>query len=227
MKTVRLSAQIREEVGKGPSRRLRSEGFVPATFYGYQAEPMVIKVNSSELIKILIRERGETGFVKLGIKSGTGKKVEKLSVIKDLQVDTINRRPVHVDFYEIRMDRTLVVDVPIIFSGSPVGIEEGDGELQQLKRDVKVSGLPSDLPESVEIDISHLNIGDSIKVKDIAVKGEVQILDPDDVAVVSVVPTRVIMVEEELGEEEAEAAEEAASTQEGEKEQEQEQEQAE
>ena len=167
MKTIRLSAQIREEVGKGPSRRLRSEGFIPATFYGYQAEPMVIKVNSSELIKILVRERGETGFVKLGIKSGTGKKVEKLSVIKDLQIDTINRRPVHVDFYEIRMDRTLVVDVPIIFSGSPVGVEEGGGELQQLKRDVKVSGLPSDLPESVEIDISHLNIGDSIKVKEI------------------------------------------------------------
>ena len=202
MKTIRLSAQIREEVGKGPSRRLRSEGFIPATFYGYQAEPMVIKVNSSELIKILVRERGETGFVKLGIKSGTGKKVEKLSVIKDLQIDTINRRPVHVDFYEIRMDRTLVVDVPIIFSGSPVGVEEGGGELQQLKRDVKVSGLPSDLPESVEIDISHLNIGDSIKVKDIAIKDGVQILDLDDVAVVSVVPTRVILVEEEPGEEE-------------------------
>ncbi len=218
MKTIRLSAQIREEVGKGPSRRLRSEGFIPATFYGYQAEPMVIKVNSSELIKILVRERGETGFVKLGIKSGTGKKVEKLSVIKDLQIDTINRRPVHVDFYEIRMDRTLVVDVPIIFSGSPVGVEEGGGELQQLKRDVKVSGLPSDLPESVEIDISHLNIGDSIKVKDIAIKDGVQILDLDDVAVVSVVPTRVILVEEEPGEEEGEVAEEAASTPEGEEE---------
>jgi len=212
MRTVALNAQVREGVGKGPSRRLRSEGFVPATFYGYQAEPMVIKVNSSELIKTLVRERGETVFVKLGIKSGKSKKVEKLSVIKDLQIDTINRKPVHVDFYEIRMDRTLTVDVLVLFSGTPVGVEDG-GELQQLKRDVKVSGLPSDLPESIEIDISHLGIGDSIKVKDLVVKDGVQFLDNDDVAIVAVVPTRVSLMTEVAGGEEGEGevTEEAAA----------------
>jgi large subunit ribosomal protein L25 len=201
MRTVTLSAQVREGVGKGPSRRMRSEGFVPATFYGYQAEPMVIKVSSSELIKTLVGGKGETVFVKLGIQSGKSKKVEKLSVIKDLQIDTIKRRPVHVDFYEIRMDRILTVDVQVLFSGTPVGIEDG-GELQQLKRDVKVSGLPSDLPESIEIDISHLGIGDSIKVSDLVVGEAVQLLDNDDVAIVAVVPTRVsLMTEVTEGEE--------------------------
>ncbi|MBW2561274.1 MAG: 50S ribosomal protein L25 [Deltaproteobacteria bacterium] len=223
MKTVALSAQVREGVGKGPSRRLRSEGFVPATFYGYQAEPIVIKVNSSELIKTLVKGRGETVFVKLGIKAGKSKKVEKLSVIKDLQIDTINRKPVHVDFYEIRMDRTLTVDVPVLFSGTPVGVEDG-GELQQLKRDVKVSGLPSDLPESIEIDISHLTIGDSIKVADLVVEDGIQLLDNDDVAVVAVVPTRVSLMTEVAGGEEEEGevteGEEAASAEsEGEEEQ--------
>lgn len=217
MRTVALSAEVREGIGKGPSRRLRSEGFVPATFYGYQAEPMVIKVNSSELIKTLVRERGETVFVKLGIHSGTSKKVEKLSLIKDLQIDTINRRPVHVDFYEIRMDRTLTVDVQVLFSGTPVGVEDG-GELQQLKRDVKVSGLPSDLPESIEIDISHLGIGDSIKVKDLVVKDGIQLLDNDDVAIVAVAATRVSLMTEEAGGEEGEGG--AASAEpEGEEEQ--------
>jgi large subunit ribosomal protein L25 len=212
MRTVALSAQVREGVGKGPSRRLRSEGFIPATFYGYQAEPIVIKVNSSELTKILVRGRGETVFVKLGIQSGKGKKVERLSVIKDLQIDTINRKPAHADFYEIRMDRTLTVDVPVLFSGNPAGVEDG-GELQQLKRDVRVSGLPSDLPESIEIDISHLGIGDSIKVADLAVKEGVQLLDNDDVAIVAVVPTRVSLMTEMAGGEEGEGAvkEEAAS----------------
>ncbi|MCK4534945.1 MAG: 50S ribosomal protein L25, partial [Syntrophobacterales bacterium] len=164
MKTIVLNAQVREGLGKGNSRRLRSEGFVPAIFYGYETESVAIKVNTSELIRALVRERGETAFIKLGIKSGKGGKVEKLSVIKDMQIDTIGRKPVHVDFYEIRMDRTLAVDVPVVFLGTPVGIEEG-GELQQLKRVLKVSGLPSDLPESLEVDISGLNIGDSIKVK--------------------------------------------------------------
>ncbi|MBW2599289.1 MAG: 50S ribosomal protein L25 [Deltaproteobacteria bacterium] len=215
MKTIALSTQVREGLGKGNSKRLRSEGFVPAIFYGYKTEPVAVKVNTSELIKVLVEEKGETAFVKLGIESGKGGKVEKLSIIKDLQIDTINRKPVHVDFYEIGMDRTLVVNVPIIFSGNPVGVEDG-GELQQLKRALKVSGLPSDLPESVEIDVSGLNIGDSIEVKDIAIKDGIQILDPDDVAVASVVPTRVSQVTEEAGEEEEAVTEEAASASEGE-----------
>jgi len=218
MKTNVLNAQVREELGKGNSRRLRAEGFVPAIFYGYETATVALKVDSSELIRVLVREKGETAFIKLGIKSGKSKRVEKLSIIKDLQIDTINRKPVHVDFYEIRMDRTLAVDVPVIFSGNPIGVEEGGGELQQIKRALKVSGLPSDLPESIEIDISSLSIGDSVKVKDVAIKDGVQILDLDDVAVVSVVPTRVILVEEESGEEEGEVAEEAVSTPEGEEE---------
>ena len=214
MKTVALSAQIREEVGKGPARRLRAKGFVPATFYGYQIEPMVITVNASELTKTVVKGREETVFVKLGIQSGKGKKIEKLSVIKDLQVNTINRKPEHVDFYEIRMDRTLAVDVHVIFTGHPVGVEDG-GELQQLKRDVRVSGLPSDLPESIEIDISNLKIGDSFKVSDLVVGDAVHLLDNGDVAIVAVVPTRVSLMTEgaagESVEEEAEAAEAASA----------------
>jgi len=211
MKTITLSAQVREGLGKGNSGRLRSEGFVPAIFYGYKAESVAVKVNTSELIKVLIGEKGETPFVKLGIESGKGSKVEKLSIIKDLQIDTLNKKPVHVDFYEIKMDRALVVDVPIIFLGNPVGVEDG-GELQQLKRDVKVSGLPSDLPESIEIDISHLTIGDSIKVADLVVEEGIQLLDNDDVAIVAVVPTRVSLMTEEVAGGEEEVATEAKGT---------------
>jgi large subunit ribosomal protein L25 len=211
MKTVALNAQVREEVGKGPSRRLRAKGFVPATFYGYQTEPVVITVDASELTKTVVKGREETVFVKLGIQPRKGKKVEKLSVIKDLQVNTINRKPEHVDFYEIRMDRTLAVDVPVLFTGNPVGVEDG-GELQQLKRDVRVSGLPSDLPESIEIDISSLKIGDSLKVSDLAVGDAVHLLDHDDVAIVAVVPTRVsLMTEEAPGEPAEEEGEEAGT----------------
>jgi large subunit ribosomal protein L25 len=211
MRTIALKAQVREEIGKGPSRRLRSEGFIPGTFYGYQAEPIVIKVDASELTQTVIQGREETVFVKLGIKPAKGKMIEKLSVIKDLQVDTIKRKPVHVDFYEIRMDRTLAVDVPIVLTGTPAGVENG-GEMQQLKRDIRVSGLPSALPESIEVDVTHLGIGDSVKIKDIAASGDVQFLDNDDVALVSVVPTRVSLMVETVEEEEGEVTEEAEET---------------
>jgi len=115
------------------------------------------------------------------------------------------------------MDRTLAVDVPIVLSGNAAGVEAG-GELQQLKRSIKISGLPADLPESLEVDVSALEIGDSIKVKDVATTDAVQTLDHDDVAIVSVGSTRVSLIEEEeTGEEEAAA--DAASTPEGEEEQ--------
>ncbi len=217
MKTIALHAQVRGGLGKGSSRKLRSGGFVPAIFYGYEAGPITIKVNTAELVKALVKERGETVFVKLVIDSGKGGgKVEKLSVIKDMQVDTASRKPVHVDFYAIRADRILSVDVPLILSGDPVGVERG-GELQQLKRVLKVSGLPADLPETLEIDVSGLAIGDSVKVKDIVVKGEAQILDLDDVAVASVVPTRAsLIMTEEPGEKEKVTAEAATSVSEDE-----------
>jgi len=114
------------------------------------------------------------------------------------------------------MDRTLAVDVPIVLSGNAAGVEAG-GELQQLKRSIKISGLPADLPESLEVDVSALEIGDSIKIKDVATTDAVQTLDHDDVAIVSVGSTRVSLIEEETGEEEAAA--DAASTSEGEEEQ--------
>ncbi len=205
MKTVALSAQIRDESGKGPSRRLRAGGFVPAIFYGYRAEPMMIKVSIPDLVRNLIKGRGETSFVKLVIESGENKKVEKLSVLKDLQIDTAAKIPVHVDFYEIRMDRVLTVDVHLALSGSPVGLEKG-GELQQLKRDIKVSGLPVELPESIEIDITDLKVGDSIKVGDLSIKGDVQVLDDDESVIVAVVPTRNSLLLDESGEEGGAAA---------------------
>jgi len=217
MKTIALNAQVREGLGKGKSRRLRTDGHVPAIFYGYETESMAVKVNTSELIKALVGERRESIFVRLAIETVDGAKVEKLSIIKDMQLDTVNRKPVHVDFYEIRMDGTLAVDVPIVLSGNAAGVEAG-GELQQLKRSIKISGLPADLPESLEVDVSALEIGDSIKVKDVATTDAVQTLDHDDVAIVSVGSTRVSLIEEEeTGEEEAAA--DAASTPEGEEEQ--------
>lgn len=209
MKAVKLNASTRNESGKGAARRLRETGFVPAIFYGYDTESTMIQVDSSELIKIVKQGKGGSLFVKLGIKPDKGKTLEKLSIIKDLQIDTLKRRLIHADFYEIGMNRKLTIDLSIILQGQPVGVEEG-GELQQLKRDVKISGLPSALPEAIEIDISHLGIGDSVKIKDLTFQDDIEVLDAEDIVIANVAVTRVSTLAEEV--EEAATKETAAET---------------
>jgi large subunit ribosomal protein L25 len=202
MKTIKLKAEARTESGKGFARRLREAGFVPAVFYGYGVESIMIKVSSADLIKVIEKERSETSFIKLSIKEG-GKKTEKVSVIKDLQIDTIKRKPIHVDFYEIKMDREVTLDLPVILIGEPAGVEAG-GELQQVKRDLKVSGLPSAIPEAIELDISALEIGNSIKVGDVELVEGIKCLDREDGVIATVAAKRVsVLVEDEEAEEEA------------------------
>lgn len=215
MKTVTLNARVRNELGKGASRRLRMEGMVPAVFYGYQTDPVILVVSNKDLIKIIMQEKTESLFVKLAIADGD-RLSEKLSIVKDYQADTVRKKLVHADFYEIRMDRELTIEIPIILAGQPVGITLG-GEMAQLRRGLKVSALPSVIPESVELNISNLNIGDSLKVGDVMLGEGVAVLDPADGVIVTVMAKRkVIEVEAkeeavaEEGEGAAAAAEEAS-----------------
>jgi len=184
METTTLNAFIRNESGKGPARRLRQKGLAPAVFYGPKAEAIPITISSVDFLKIL-RDGQENKFIKLMI-DDQGKIMEKLSMIKEFQIEPISRKMLHADFYEISMDHKLTMDVPIHFKGQPVGLEDG-GELLHIKREIRISCLPGDLPEFIEVDISHLKIGDSIKIQDIPCGEHINVLDHADapVAIVS------------------------------------------
>jgi len=200
METMELKARVRQESGKGPARRLRSSGMVPAVFYGSGSEGLTLTVNARDLLKLL-REREESLFVKLKIEEG-GREEERLSMIKEIQVSPTGDGILHVDFYEIRMDHRLTVEVPIHLVGKPVGLIDG-GELHHLKRELKISGLPSALPEYVEVDVSGLRIGDSVKVGDIKLAKGIEALDADDIAVAAVAATRAAEAAAEAVEEQA------------------------
>jgi large subunit ribosomal protein L25 len=203
MEATELNADTRTETGKGPARRFRMEGLIPAVFYGRGDKAVPITVNSAELLKV-IKAKKENIFINLLI---TGDKKRKLSLLKELQIEPVSRRFYHADFYEIRMDHKLTLDVPIHFAGIPIGVQNG-GELQHLKRDLKVSCLPGDLPDFIEIDVTGLEIGDSIKVQDIPVPAGVTVLDPGDVgvAMVAVIKVSVPKAETETAEGETPAA---------------------
>jgi large subunit ribosomal protein L25 len=204
MEATELKASIRKESGKGPARRFRKEGLIPAVFYGRGEEAILLSVNAADLLKI-IKVKKENIFIKLLIDGE--KRLEKLSLIKELQIEPVSRRFYHADFYEIRMDQKLTIDVPLHFVGAPIGIQNG-GELQHLKRELKVSCLPSVLPEFIDIDVSGLDIGNSIKVQDIIVPEGIEVLDPGDVGVAMVAFVRVSAPQTEAVEGEAAAPDE-------------------
>ena len=198
MEVTDLAAQVRKEQKKGPSRRLRDKGFVPAVFYGRSAENILLAVNNDELIK-LHKDKKDHAFIKLLIDDG-GKKMEKLSLIKELQLQPLTGKLYHVDFYEVDEKRKITMDVSLRFIGKAVGVEMG-GELQHLKRDVKVSCLPLDLPDHIDVDVTSLDIGDSIKIRDLKVAEGITLLDRPDTSVVAVAMVRVSKTEEAAKEE--------------------------
>ena len=213
MEATELKAFTRKETGKGPARRFRKEGSIPAVFYGRGEEAIHLSVNAAELLKI-IRAKKENIFIKLLIEGE--KHLEKLSLIKELQIEPVSRRFYHADFYEVRMDHKLTLDIPLHFAGIPIGVQNG-GELQHLKRDLKVSCLPSVLPDFIEIDVTGLDIGDSVKVKDIRVPEGITVLDPGDVSVAMVAVVKVSVPQAEVEEAaEGEAAAEGEPAAEGE-----------
>jgi large subunit ribosomal protein L25 len=209
MEATELKASIRTESGKGPARRFRKKELIPAVFYGRGQDATLLSVNAADLLKI-IKEKKKNIFIKLLIEGG--QHPEKLSLMKELQIEPVSRRFYHVDFYEIRMDRKLTLEIPIRFLGAPIGVQNG-GELQHLKRDLKVSCLPSDLPDFIDLDVSGLDIGNSVKVQDIKVPEGITVLDPGDVGVAMVAIVKVSVPQAEAATEEAaepaEGAEEA------------------
>jgi large subunit ribosomal protein L25 len=207
MEVTDLAAEVRKEQKKGPARRLRQQGFVPAIFYGRSAENILLAVKNDALLK-LHKDKKDHAFIKLIIDDGGAKKLEKLSLIKELQVQPLTGKFYHADFYEVDMKRKLTFNVSLSFTGKAIGVENG-GELQHIKRQVTVSCLPANLPDHIEIDVAALDIGDSIKVKEMKLPEGITVLDPADAAVVAVAAIKV--VKPTAAEEEAATAAAAAA----------------
>jgi large subunit ribosomal protein L25 len=205
-KTV-LVAQSRESTGKGAARKLRENNRVPAIFYGPEADPVMLSVDYPELESMLQKAASENIIMDLKIKSGKRAKTKKV-MLKELQVDPINDTYLHADFYEISMTQKITVPIPIHLVNTPVGVTEG-GVLQHVRRELTVSCMPDDLLDTLEVDVSGLNIGDSLHIRDIVLPGNIK-LEEDDHLTVAVVAAPTVKEEElEEAEEELEAEAEA------------------
>jgi large subunit ribosomal protein L25 len=185
---------------------LRQSGQLPAVLYGPGAEPVLLSVNISDFDQVLKKSGASQLLLNLVIQDS--ETYTRSAMVKELQTHPVSRDFLHVDFYEIAMDRKIRVKVPIVTTGMAKGVELG-GVLQIIRREIEVLCLPFEVPESFEIDIADLDIGDSIHVKDISPEGEVEFLEDGHFTVVTLLVPK-IEEEEEPIEEEEEEAEEAA-----------------
>lgn len=165
MHQLAIAAQVRENRGKGAARRLRKDNKLPAVFYGPKTEPIMLTVDYPELARVIKHGRGENTVLDLQVKSDKGEEVRK-AMLRDIMVDPVTGAYLHVDFYEISMDQRITVDIPVRLLNTPVGVTAG-GFLQTVRRELTVSCLPDRLIDSLEVDVSQLEIGDSIHIRDI------------------------------------------------------------
>lgn len=208
MPQLSLAARLRTDTGKGAARRLRRDNQVPAIFYGPSSQPVMLAVKYLDLQTLLKSTDSENVIFQLQIESGQGTE-SKTVMLKELQADPIKPVYYHADFYEISMDKELTLNVPVRLVNTPVGASKG-GILQHVKRDLLVSCLPGNLVEFLEVDVSALDIGDAVHVRDIALPQGMKAADDGDTTIAVVTPPHVVAEKVEEVAEEEKAAEEAA-----------------
>jgi large subunit ribosomal protein L25 len=209
-----LRAEIREGTGKELARKLRVKGLIPAIFYGPRSKSIPLVIDAKEFSKTLQTEAGENVLIELDILRGN-QADRKVVMVKDVQIDPLQRTALHADLYEVAMDEMVTVEIPIHLTGKPEGTKMG-GILEQIRRVIQIQCLPGDIPKSIDVDVSSLKIGDSIHIQDIKAE-RVKILADTNFTIATVVPP---VVEEKVVEEVIPEAAEGAEEKEKEKEEE-------
>ena len=201
MPTTVIKAQKRTPGGKNVNRRLRVSGVIPAIIYGPGSESIAISLDPQIVQGILHSETGRNSIFSINV---DGSKRDN-AMVKEYQLDPVHGELIHVDFIQIAMDQKLTLDVNIEIVGEAKGVKIGGGIMDFVTRSIEVECLPKDIPESLTIDVSELEINDYIRVKNIEVDSKVKILTEPEVVVVTIIPP---VEEEEPKEEEVEETEE-------------------
>lgn len=174
MRKADLPAVKRADRGKNAARRLRREGMIPAVLYGKGAEPMALSVDKKAFAAIMHGQEGHNALLSMKISGQESEEI--LSMPKEIQFDPLAGYIVHVDFQQVHLDEAISTTVPVHLTGAAAGVKLG-GVLEHLCREIEIECLPMDVPAYIEIDVSGLQIGDSIHVSDLRVSEKVRILD--------------------------------------------------
>jgi large subunit ribosomal protein L25 len=207
-----LTVTKRKRMGKSGAKEIRKEGNVPAVLYGKGTEPLSLVINPSELKTALSTEAGENTLLDIRVKDGEAE-TPKLSLLREIQYDYLTSKPIHFDFQALDMKQNITVDVPVQIEGRPIGVKEG-GILEEVLREITVECLPANIPNSFILDVTEMDIGDSIHISTLEIEEGVTILhEPEDTIVTVLAPKiETVETEEELEGEEGEEGEEGTET---------------
>jgi large subunit ribosomal protein L25 len=189
MAMLSLKSARRSEVGKGVARKLRTDGRIPAVYYGRGEEPIPLIVTLRELQEVIERAEGSNVIVDLKVEGDAG--ADRKALIREIQRDPVAGSILHLDLQHISLTERIVVEVPIVLLGTPIGVKDGGGILEHLLREVEVECLPTDIPSKLEVEVSGLNIGDSLHVSDLKAE-RVVIKTEADRAIAAVVPPTIL-----------------------------------
>lgn len=199
-KQVKLSARPRAEAGRNAVKQVRSRGSVPAVIYGAKDAPANLEVNKKDIERLLSKAVGENILVELEINDGS-KTANRLSLIQEIQHHPVRGDIIHIDFHAVSMTEEIEAEIVLEPVGEAAGVKTFGGLLQQNMRTLAVRCLPQNLPELITVDVSALNIGEAIHVKDVKLpEGVTAVPDPE---------LTVFLVSESTVTEEAPAAAEA------------------
>jgi len=187
-KQVKLSATRRTGTGRSAVRKIKAQGAVPAVIYGAKREPEPLQVSKRDISLMLSHASGENILVELEI---DGDKTGRLALVQEVQHSPVGGDILHVDFHAVSMDQMIEADVPLEPTGTPEGVKTFGGLLEQSLRSLEIECLPKDLPDLITVDVSHLNIGDAIHVKEIQLPEGVKTRISPDLTVFSVVAPTV------------------------------------
>jgi large subunit ribosomal protein L25 len=197
---VKLKVQARESRGSAASRRLRARGLIPGVLYGNGGEAHPFCIEERALRKAITGDHGLHAILDVVL---DGSQKEHHAVLKDYQLDPTRPRLLHIDLQEVRLDQAIHTQVVVELVGESAGVKEG-GVLSQINREVNVEALPMEVPDRLELDVSQMVIGDSMRLSDLRVPEGVKLLDDPETVLATVSPPTKIeepeVVEEELEE---------------------------
>jgi len=185
MAVIALTAEKRESLGKGGARKARAAGNIPAILYGHGETPVPIVIPMRDFQVAVRHHKGGNAIVNLGVGGG-----EFTALIRDVQYDPITHTVLHLDFQHISLTEKVEVEVAVHLVGIPVGVKDGGGILEHIARSIEVRCLPTAIPAAIDADVTALNIGDSIHVRDLVVQ-DLEVLSDPETTIATVVPPTV------------------------------------
>lgn len=186
-KQVKLSAQPRTGLGRSAVRKLKATGAVPAVIYGAKDKPEALQVSKREISALLSHAAGENILVELEIAGAAN----RMALVQEVQHSPLGGDVLHVDFHAVSMDEMIEADIPLEPTGTANGVKNFGGLLEQSLRALSIECLPRDLPDVITVDVSALNIGDAIHVRDLQLPAGVTATNPGDLTAFAVMAPTV------------------------------------